>query len=254
MTRSTVLLLATFLAAASATCADEPKKMPATPQIDPFGDYKSTAPVEKRPAATTDAPKKKMTEQEIKALIDKLVSPNPQPSIHADDYDLPPGFDREKQKLVRKAVSDLKSLGPQAFPFLIDRWDDEHYCLTTSYGPTGDCHNETVGYFCKMIIFDQIQPYGNWQGIKDDGIHIVPRPDYPSSFLSSMKAAKKWCEEHKNKSLAEIQLEVLDWVIAEEAEWYPVKERNHLREIRAKLYPGKMPLLPGEYHPIEIVQ
>jgi hypothetical protein len=254
MYRSTFFLLATFLAAAPTIRADEPKKMPANPDLDPFNNNSPAAPAEKKTVATPEKPAKKPTEEEIKALIDKLVSPNPEPEIINDYYKLPPGFDREKQKLVCKAMFDLEALGPQAFPFLVDRWDDERFCLTTSYGPTGYCHNENVGKVCRMIIFDQIQPYGNWQGVRDDGVHIVPRPAYPSHFLSSKEEAKKWCEEHKEKMLAKIQLEVLDWVIADEnddTENYSAKERNHLQELRGKLK-GKMEPLRGHYYPIDI--
>jgi hypothetical protein len=212
MFRSSILLLSFFLAATPAIRADEPKKMPAAPEIDPFGNYNSAPSVEKKPAEPVAEPKKKWTEQEIKELIDNLVSPNPKPITEDDDYRLSPSFDRDKQKLVRKAFSELKSVGPQAFPFLIDRWDDERYCLTTSYGTNGYCHNENVGTVCKMIFFDQIQTYGSWSGFADSfNDKLAWRPDYPAHFLSTKTDAKKWCEEHKDKTLAEIQLEVLDF-------------------------------------------
>jgi hypothetical protein len=196
----------------------------------------------------TGESEKKPTEKEIKALIDKLVSPNPEPVFSGDEIKDSPSYDREKQKLVEKAFDDLENLGPQAFPFLIDRWDDKHFSLTTSYGPNGSLHNVSVGEVCKMIIFNQIQPFGCWKGI-DEHEHMITRPDYPARFLSSRKDAKKWYEEHKNKSLAEIQLEVLDWVIAQEGK----DVEKDVLELRIKLKDGKKPLPPGEYHPIEIV-
>jgi hypothetical protein len=69
-------------------------------------------------------------------LIDRLVSQNPKPITGdedktVDDYRTPEGFDAAKQQLVYKARADLVRLGPIAFPFLIERWDDERYCLTT---------------------------------------------------------------------------------------------------------------------------
>ncbi len=215
-------------------------------------------------APTTRAiePQKNITGQEIKALVDNLISPNPKPITgdedpkEAPDYRIPPGFDQEKQELVRKAVVDLKGLGIRAFPFLIDRWDDDRYCLTISEGLNGYCRNQTVGKTCKMIIFDQIQPYGNWQGIADPaGLKLAWRPSYPNEFFASKQDAKKWYEKHKDKSLVEIQLEVLDWVIAEEAknsEQYPEKEREFLQKTRKDLVESKKPIARGHYYPIDI--
>src|SRR5262245_42790373 len=77
------------------------------------------------------------SEAEIKALLDQLVSPNPKPITGDEDkrerpeYRLPPDFARAKQKQVHEAVSRLRQLGPKAFPFLIERWEDQRYCRTT---------------------------------------------------------------------------------------------------------------------------
>jgi hypothetical protein len=63
--------------------------------------------------------------------------------------------------------------------------------------------------------------------------------------LSSKDAAKNWLEKRKDKPLGQLQLEVLDWVIAEEAKQpskYSDEERSHLREIRKNLEGGQKPL------------
>jgi hypothetical protein len=208
-------------------------------------------------------PEKKPTDKEIKALIDKLVSPNPKPITgdedpkEAPDYRLPPGFDREKQEVVHEALDDLEGLQTQAFPFLIERWNDNRYCITISEGLNGYCRNQTVGKTCKMIVFDQIQPYGNWQGVDSLGLKYVWRPSYPAEFLASKEDAKKWHEKRKNKSLFEIQLEVLDWVIAEEAKvpkLYEDKEREFLQKTRKELVERKKPIARGHYYCIDIEQ
>jgi hypothetical protein len=213
-------------------------------------------------ATSAGEPEKKPTEKEIKALIDKLVSPNPKPITGdedpdvAPDYRLPPGFDEEKQKLVRKAISDLKGLGICAFPFLIDRWDDDHFCILISEGINGYFRNQSVGKTCKMIIFDQIQPYGNSAGFaKNDDLKLAWRPSYPYEFLASRADAKKWYEKHKDKSLYEIQLEALDWVIAEEAKnvkEYSDKEREFLKRTRNDLVENKRFIGRMHFYPIDI--
>lgn len=251
ITRSTVFVFAILLATAPTTHADEPRKALVHPPLQSSSDTK--------PAAPAEEPKKDLTDQEIKALIDQLVSPNPKPITGDEDrsvapyYRLPPGFDREKQKLVVEAMGELKAQGLRAFPFLIDRWDDKRHCLTISVGINGYHRNQTVGKTCKMIVFDQVQPFAPWGMRGEPERRKKPyRPDYPARFLSSKTDALKWCEEHKGKSLAEVQLEVLDWVIAEEgteAEKYPAVEHEYLQGLRKNLTDKRQSLPRGHYYP-----
>jgi hypothetical protein len=80
-----------------------------------------------RPAACGEKPQQPSAD-EIKALVDKLVSPNPKPNerkLNANpkgDPIFPKGFDQQKQKAVNSACVKLRELGPRAFPFLIEHW------------------------------------------------------------------------------------------------------------------------------------
>jgi len=197
------------------------------------------------------------SDQEIKVLVDRLASRNPRPiTSHEDrdmgpDYRLPPGFESEKQLPVRDAYSQLRKLGILAFPMLIERWDDKHYSVTASNQLSGWCRNYSVGEVCQMIIYDYLQPYGYWQAGQGDPRGRRLRPQYPERFLGSKPAAKKWWERHKDKTLSEMQLEAIDWVIAEEAKkpkQFSATERKRLQEIRDKLAKRKEPLSPGNYY------
>ena len=207
--------------------------------------------------------KKQPTEAEIKQLIDQLRSPNPKPITGDEDeneepeYRLPPGFDKTKQEPIHAARSRLLKLGPVAFPYLIEKWGDKSYSITTSHGLSGYCHNQTVGDVCRAIICDQLQPYSYWPKTDDDPRGKPRRPRYPSAFLFSQKAAKEWIEKNKHKSLQEMQLEVLDWVIAEEAKRpadFTDKEREKLTSLRDCLAKDKKPLPPGNYDLVDIEQ
>lgn len=210
-------------------------------------------------AFAADAPKgnskKKAppTEKEIKALIDQLASPNPKPIVNkkrVPSIDLPPGFDPEKQDKVHLARSKLVELGPLAFPFLIERENDKHYSLTTCDDLSGWFKNESVGYVCRTIIFGQIQPYGYWQEVGSDPRGKPHRPSYPGHFLKSRETEKAWWEKHKEKSLYQMQLEALDWVITEEAKRpgdFIDKEKQYLQKLRKKLVKGGKPLPAGNY-------
>ena len=116
-----------------------------------------------------DQPTTKPTEQEIKALLDKLVSPNPKP-ITDEDRDKhmapdrqSPALDEKKQGEVRRARIELRKLGSDTFQFLIDRWKDDRYSLTVENMLSGYSRNQSVGRVCQTILYDQIQPYGYWQ-------------------------------------------------------------------------------------------
>jgi hypothetical protein len=221
----------------------------------PSGDYYSDEGALQRESA--GVLKSPLSEHEIKTLIDGLVSPHPKPQ-----EGLPPDFDKDKQKAVRDAVcaacSKLNALGKEAFPYLIERWEDKRYCLTVSHAPFPGCyHNLTVGEVCQRLIFNHVQPYHDTQITNPSPLAIVdwhpvakPRPAYRVVFLSSQEQARQWWEKNKGKGLYDIQLEVLDWIIAEEAK-QPGKvsdmERKELQEIRRKLVSGGKPLPSGVY-------
>lgn len=215
-------------------------------------------------ALAADAPrgdsKKKAppTEREIKALIDQLASPNPKPIVNkmrAPSIDLPPGFDRKKQYKVHLARSKLAELGPPAFPFLIDSWKDDRYSLTTCNGLSGWYYNESVGRVCQAIIFDRLQPYSYWQAGGGDPRERARRPSYPGHFIGSQGAAKAWWGKNKERSLHQMQLEALNWIIAEEAKHpgdFIDKEKQCLQKLRKELVEGSEPLPPGNYNASEI--
>jgi len=192
------------------------------------------------------------TPNEIKALIDELVSPNPAPdeeklqaSETKPDGGFPRDYDHKKQERVHRASVKLTQLGPPAFPFLIERWDDERFCLTAEYAAYV---NKSVGVVCEQIIRDQLQPYGFFQAGYADPRGKPLRPDYAAKFLNSPKAAKQWWEKNKVETLADMQKEVLDWVIAEEAKRrgdFTDKERQELQDLRKQLVPGGKPLPPA---------
>jgi hypothetical protein len=200
--------------------------------------------------------------EEIRALIDRLVSANRK--VQEGDSggpDLPRDFDPKRQEQVNRALSKLTRLGPQAFPFLIERWGDERYCLTASDNISGAYLQKTVGQVCRAVIFVQLQPYGHWPaGYPDPERNRRPphRPRYPDRFLGSQQSARQWWATNKNKSLREMQLEALDWVIAEEAKRpgdFKDEERTRLRQVRKKIAQADKPLPAarvGDYDGFEV--
>lgn len=203
-------------------------------------------------AASGKAQDKDERQVDVPKLINALASENPAPTERSGpDLKFPSGYDRKKQAPVRSAKSQLKALGPAAFKSLIENWGDQRYCLTYSVGINGYMKNATVGKMCRVIVYDQIQPYGIWPRTEGDPRGKPKRPSYPGVFLNDQKAATRWLEEHKDKSLFEIQLMVIDWVIARESESpkdFTDEERAVMREIREKLVESKKPMTRGNYY------
>ena len=140
--------------------------------------------VQARPASSGEQPRAPRAD-DIKTLIDGLVSPNPAPdaaklnaSETKTDGGFPRNFDHKKQKQVHRACAKLTELGPRAFPFLIERWEDKRYCLTTQIA---EYTNESVGVICRWIIDDQLQPYGHFQKGYADPRGKPMRPDFRTS-------------------------------------------------------------------------
>jgi hypothetical protein len=188
------------------------------------------------------------SKRKIRALIDQLVSPNRKPIKVCSARGLPRDFDRKKQKQVDRACTKLTQLGPRVFPYLIERWEDKRYCLTASNGLSGAFLHLTVGQICRAIIYDQLQPYGIYPNGFDperNRARQPRRPGYPTTFLGSQKAAREWWKKNKRKTLYQMQLQALDWVIAEEAKRrrdFTDKERKELQQLRKRLVKGGKPL------------
>jgi hypothetical protein len=191
-------------------------------------------------------------QDDVATLISALASKNPAPTRRrGPDLEYPPKYDRKKQEPVQSALSKLQELGPQAFESLIASWGDEWYCLTYSVGINGYMYNATVGKMCRVIVYDQIQPYGIWPRTEDDPRGKPKRPSYPSTFLFDAKMADQWVKEHKAKSLFEIQLMVVDWVIEEEAKRpgdFTAEEHQHMQNIRDQLLKTKKTMTRGNYY------
>jgi hypothetical protein len=187
------------------------------------------------------------SEAEIVALIDQLVSPNSPPDIHPPEAKYPKGFDRVAQRRVSVAFVELGKLGLSAFPFLHARLGDKRYCFTRDAGPSDE--NFSVGHVCRLIIDGHLQPYDHYtKGANADPRTRPRRPYYFSRHdLEGSKAFASWWKTHKDKPMREIQIEVLEWTIAQEKqkpEDYSAEELQNLNTLLTTLRNSQNPLPP----------
>lgn len=195
---------------------------------------------------------KRPTEAEIKALIKQLASPNERPKAYPEskgnpNAKYPAGYDREAQRRVMQTFFELRKIGPPAFPYLAETINDKRYSFTEDDGEV--MSNWNVGRACFDIIDSQVQAYnGMWNGTADGG-DPRERPRRPSPFsqdtFDDPQQFRVWCEARKDKSLRELQIESLEWTIAEEAKRpqdFTDVERTHLQKVLAKLRTSDKPL------------
>jgi hypothetical protein len=198
-------------------------------------------------ASTGFAGEKPPTEREIKSLIDQLVSPNLVTPTDKCWPEHPPNYDREAQKRVLAAMQKLRAIGLPAFPYLIERVDDKRYCLTEDAASCDFAFS--VGTICYRTVEAHLQAFGphHTKG-EGDPRQRPSRPHYIREHeLTTPNNFQAWWKTHKDKSMREIQIEVLEWTIAEEEKRpndVSVEERNHLKTVLAKLRRASEPLPP----------
>ena len=188
---------------------------------------------------------------EIEAWVKQLASPNKPPEIdNGEVKSYPEGFDKEAQKQVFSAWKKLYELGPPVFPYLFDHLKDKPYSFTEFEPLEGDAENYSVGTACRLIITSQLQPYGEdktfGEGEQQSRSH---RPSYFDQLkLSDPKSARFWWQMRNDKSLYELQIETLEWVIEREAKAgreYSLEERQHLNDVLKDLRDSGKALKPS---------
>jgi hypothetical protein len=155
----------------------------------------------------------KIDEAGIESLIQELRSPNLDPAVFDWMMEIPVNYDIEAQKQVWRAENMLSKLGFKAFPTLILHINDKAYCKTVE---GSKLFSYTVGHVCAQIINRQVNIAGEPHRFQDrkgrKGMW-----DSPFIWISS-ENAKSWWEANKGRSLEEIQLDSVDYVIAKEKE------------------------------------
>jgi hypothetical protein len=86
---------------------------------------------------------------------------------------------------------------------LIEALDDERYCMTIDWAEGDAYYNYSVGEVCRDIIQDRLEVYRD--KISFSGPSHWNRYNYVIS--------KKWWRNRKGHSLADLQVEAIDWAI-----------------------------------------
>ena len=140
-------------------------------------------------------------------LVGTLVSPNKMPitrNASGGSVKFPAGYDVRAQNRIKAARQVLHDNFDEALPFLIDAIDDDHYCMTIDWAEGDAYYNYAVGRVCRDVIASKLEVYRN--EIKFMGPQHWHRYDYGP-------ITKEWWRARTGRSLAELQVEAIDWAI-----------------------------------------
>lgn len=197
---------------------------------------------ESQPRITETADKESV--KEIERLIEQLAisdKPAAMEPVYTPSIDTPR---TDKRVIAFEAAKKLKTYGKAAFPFLLAHLDDNRQSVAFRR-----VIPHTVGLSCLCIIEDQIIALpSDYQGSfyrkgKDGELH--PRPRFMEPHLFTSKTIAQYLEDRKDKSLEEMQVEALEWLIEQEKKiGFQSEEqeneilgplRRRLRQIKGKM-------------------
>ena len=173
--------------------------------------------------ALAGEPNREPRSDDIKALIAQLRSPNQPPKVLPEagpQAEYSAGYDRKAQEKVDEARRKLRDFGPAAIPCLALHSNDTDYSDTVDDGAFD--RNLTVGEECHYLIESQLMPLAQSSSFPTrhpEGASVQsswPSPRYVRAHnLYDPKSAEEWWKQRRNKSLHDIQIEVLEWTTNE---------------------------------------
>jgi hypothetical protein len=181
-----------------------------------------------------------------KTLIDQLASPNSKPQTHVNGKPykvrFPADYDVEAQERVDEARQSLNRDVAEALPYLVEALEDKRYSMTINWGEGDGYYNKTVGDICSEVIASNLEVY------RSEITFLGPQHWHQYTYPN---VNRDWLSKQGNRTLAELQLEAIDWAIdqrVKENGRYAREDRTNeaqkLREMREKLNDSKTPF-PG---------
>lgn len=161
------------------------------------------------------------SQPKVRELIEALVSKYPPlfpdghwpgggGGIFGDDKLTPEDEEGDRVLRVREQLRDI---GMPAFDALISARVDERYSYSWVYAAW---RNHSVGDACFMIVESQVVFHGFGYKSREaaDGRHAV-KPSY-LRHLRAQKRLGQWWADRRGRTLRELQVESLEWTIAQE--------------------------------------
>jgi hypothetical protein len=155
------------------------------------------------------AKKKPITAAECERLVKQLVNPHKAPFTEIYVDRLPKGLNvGTLQAKARAAYNELSKNFKVALPVLVKNVHDQRFSYVYEDRVTGVYLKATVGQACDAIIGAHVEVYRRHVTTYDG--EGRPRSLW---FISACGGIDNWWESRKGKTLAELQLEGIEWAL-----------------------------------------
>jgi len=188
--------------------------------------------------------KARLTPEECERLVEQLVNPDKPPFTGNKLLQLPKGVDArtlmEKQEKVKLAYDKLSENIEDALPILAKHIDDERFSYVYIQPRSGVYNTASVGKACSEIILAHVEVYHRHveKSVGDTALSL-------HFIFEGCGGLDKWWKTRKKKTLAELQLEGIEWILRQKKpdyfksgrDWARAKESlkkmaKHIRDSR----------------------
>jgi len=174
--------------------------------------------------------KARLTPEECERLVEQLVNPGKPPFTGKGRPILPEGVSEntlsERQKNVGPAYNKLSANIEVALPILAKHVNDERFSYVYVQPSSGVYLTQSVGGACSSIIHEHVEVYHRYtrRPRDDEG-----RSDSLFFIHAGCGQINKWWKTRKQKTLAELKLEGIEWVLRQKKPDYFKSERDWAR-------------------------
>lgn len=164
---------------------------------------------EKDPAGKKEA---KLTVKEASKMVDAIVNRNKPPQIVRCRGCLPSkvplfpkDYDWKEEARVRKALRTLsEDMSVELWDALVQKVDDNRYCVATYSGNTSDVEIRSVGQVCHPLA------YGRLCDVFEQHLPSFPPHGCPIYLQEVGRDLPGWRKDRKDKALHQLQIEVCE--------------------------------------------
>lgn len=177
---------------------------------------------------------KPLTAQECERLVQQLANPKPQPFAKSYVLRLPPGVSTAElartQAPIAAAYDQLSANIETSLPVLMAHLDDERFSFVRQDGISGVYMCTTVGGACSVIVDEHVMIYSAPVTKADSDGRRKSLWYLYDEFDGDLA---KWWKGREKKTLAELQLEPIDWALKQpQPKYFSAKE---WKDAQAKL-------------------
>jgi hypothetical protein len=170
--------------------------------------------------------KARLTPEECERLVEQLVNPGKPP--FTEDYVLEPpkNLDEKALEKIRAAYGKLSANIEVALPILVKHVNDARFSYVyEDVGTSGAFVKADVGFACRRIIRAHVEVYSRHVTI----YYVEGRSRCRSFIYDECGGIDKWWKRRQNNTLAELQLEGIEWNLRLKKPQYFKSERDWVR-------------------------